>query len=140
MIWLSRKDEFRRMLLTLNARNLDYSGPFRFVTKEKKIVKLHGAELPRFCLYLSADKEGYGATLAVPKNRYDKAREGTSYGMCGVLKNIRHNDFFIITENTEPGAAVRQAVKRAWGEMLFFLFVCCLFLFSIMLFMIPLFI
>jgi hypothetical protein len=138
MIWLSRKDEFKRMLLTLNAQSLDYTGPFLFITKEKKIVKLREAELPVFCLYLSADKEGYGSTLAVPKSRYDKAREGTPYGMCGVIKNIGHGDFFIITENTEPGAAIRQAVKRAWGEMLFIIFVCCLFLLSVLIFLVPL--
>jgi hypothetical protein len=139
MIWFSRNNEFKRMLFTLNARNLIYEGPFRFLTKEKKIVKLHGAEIPRFCLYLSAENEAYGSTLAVREDRYDKARTGTPYGMCGVIKNVRHDDFYIITENTEPDAAIRQAAKRARGEMLFFLIVCCLCLVSIMLFMLPLF-
>lgn len=138
MIRLSAKDEFRRILMTLNAGNLEYIGPFQFITSEKKIIKPKDAEVPRHCLYLTTQSGEYASTVTVSKANYERAKVDEPYGLCGVIKNPYHSDFILITEKTEPEAAIRQAVKRAWGEMFFFLFVCCLFLFSVLLLLIPL--
>jgi hypothetical protein len=138
MIYLSRKDEFRKILLTLSMWNLKYIGVFKFFVRDKKIVKLQEAEVPRYCLYLSTETEDYGSTITVSRKRYDQAKLGKYYGLCGVIRNTRHDDFILITENTNPDTAVSQVVKKSWAKMLFVMIVLGLCMWSILIFIYPL--
>lgn len=119
MIWLNRKVYFKKVVLTLIPHNLEFIGTFEFIVREKKIIKLHEAEVPQYCLYLSTETGQYGTTVIVSKKDYVLARLGKSYGVCGVIKNIKHDDFILITKNTNPDKAIKQAVLKSWGVIFF---------------------
>jgi hypothetical protein len=137
MIWLSRRVVFREIILTLNTYNLEFIGVFKFLVREKKIVKLQGAEVPQFCLYLSTETGDYGSTVTVSKKKYEQAKVEESFGLCGVIKNIKHDDFFLVTENTDPDEAIKKAVRKSWAKMIFIMVVFGLFLCSLLIFAYP---
>jgi hypothetical protein len=138
MIWLSRKAVLKNIILTLNARNLEFVGVFDFLVRDKKIVKLHEAEVPQFCLFLSTETGRYGSTVTVSGKKYNQVRLGEIYGLCGVIKNIKHNDFILVTENANPDTAIRQAVLKSWGKMIFIMLVLGLALVNMLIFLLPL--
>lgn len=137
MIWLSRSEEFKRIILSLNADNLEFMGVFKFLVREKKIVKLHEAEVPQYCLYLSAESGAYGSTVTVSKKKYEQVRTGGVYGLCGIIKNIKYDDFILVTDNTDPDTAIWQAVRKARGKLLFIMIVLGLGIGTLLLFMYP---
>jgi len=138
MIWLDRKEEFKRIIRTLNPWNLEFIGAFEFFTLDKKIVKLKGAEIPKFCLYLSTKTGEYGSTVTVDRKNYDRARVGKPYGLCGVIGNLKHEDFIMVTENTDPDIAIKQMVGRSWAKLFFIMVVLSLCLGSLLIFLYPL--
>lgn len=130
MIWLSRTEVFKRIVLTMNPRNLEFIGAYNFITREKKIVKLQEAEVPQYCLYLSTEAGDFGSTLTVSRKKYEKAKLGQVFGLCGVIRNIKRDNFFLITEDTESGIAIKQVVIKSWLKLIFILFVLGLFIWT----------
>jgi hypothetical protein len=120
-------EELKRIVLTLNARNLEFIGAFRFIVREKKIVKLYRAEVPQYCLYLSTETGDYGSTVTVSKRKYQQAKLGDFFGLCGVISNINRSDFILITEETNPETAIKQAVRTSRLKMAFLMMVLGLF-------------
>lgn len=134
MIWLDRKGEFKKIIMTLNILNLEFVGAFNFIVREKKIVKLYEAEVPRYCLFLSAEGGEYGSTVTVSKNKYVLAREGKPYGLCCVIRNIRHDYYIVAADETNPEAAIRKIVQKSWLKMIFILIVLSLCLGNVLFF------
>ena len=130
MIWLSRKEEMKRIILTLNSRNLEFIGVYNFITREKKIVKLYEAEVPQYCLFLSTETGNYGSTVTVSRKRYEKARIGQVYGLCGVIRNIKRDDFIIVVEHTDSETAIKQVVRKSRLKMVFIMVLLGLFLWT----------
>lgn len=131
MIWLSREEEFKRIIFTLNARNLEFVGAFKFIAREKKIIKLHEAEVPQYCLFLSTETEDYGSTVTVLRKKYEKARVGQVYGLCGVIRNVKRDGFFVVTGDTDSEKAIKHMVRKSWLKMIFILIILGLFLWSL---------
>lgn len=134
MIWLSRMDELKRIVLTLNARNLEFIGAYKFIVREKKIIKLYRSEMPQYCLYLSTETEDYGSTVTVSKRKYQQAKLGAYFGLCGVISNINRSDFILVTEETNPKTAIKQAVRTSRLKMAFLMIVLGLFFGSVLTF------
>jgi hypothetical protein len=127
-------EELKRIILTLNARNLEFIGVHNFIVREKKIVQLYDAEVPQYCLFLSTEKEDYGSTVTVSKKRYEQAKPGESFGLCGVIRNIKRGDFILVTENINPETAIKQAVRTSRLKMTFLMTVLGLFVGTVLIF------
>ncbi len=130
MIHLDRKTYFKNIVFTLFLYNLKFVGLFEFIVLEKAIIKLHNSDATNFCLYLSTKDGQYSSTVIVSEKNYNKAVCNKDYGVCSVIKNVKHDDFILISENTNPDTVIRQIVLKSWCKMIFILFVlalCCIF-------------
>ena len=126
MIWLDRKGEFKKIIMTLNILDLEFVGAFNFIVREKKIVTLQGDEVPQYCLFLSAEGGGFGSTVTVAKDKYAQAKVEKPYGLCSVIRNIKHDYYIVVTEEANPEAAIRKTMRKSWLKMIFIMIVLCL--------------
>jgi hypothetical protein len=138
MIWLSREVEFKNIVMTLNTCSLEFVGVYHFFVREKKVVTLHEAEVPQYCLYLSTETEDYGSTVTVSRKKYEQARLGKLYGLCSVIKNIKHDYYIVYTEDANPDTAIKQLVRKSRLKMLFFITILGLCLGTLLSFIYPL--
>lgn len=138
MIWLSRMEELKRIILTLNPRNLEFIGVSKFITREKKIIKLYEAEVPQYCLFLSTEAGDYGSTVTVSRKKYEQAKLGKVYGLCGVIRNIKRDDFIIVTEDTNPETAIKHVVRKSILKVIFIMIVLGMFLGTMLILVYPL--
>jgi hypothetical protein len=137
MIWTSEKTIIKNMLLTLNARNLKFIGVDKFTVRDKKIIKLKDTELPQFLVLLSTETGMYESIITVSEKRYNQLRKGEFFGSCGIIKNIRHSDFTLLTENINSNSAIIQTVLKSWGKLIFIFIVMGLALLSLFLLLLP---
>jgi hypothetical protein len=121
--------------MTLNGHNLESIGVFHFLVREKKIVKLHEEEVPQYCLYLSTETGEYGSTVTVSRKKYIQARVGKLYGLCSVIRNIKHDYDIVVTDETDPEHAIKKTVHSSRLKMTFLMVVLGLCSGTVMIFL-----
>lgn len=131
MIWLSRREEVKKIVFTLNPRNLEFIGVYKFITRKKKIIKLYQSELPQYCLLLSTETGDYESIVIRTREKYEQAKLEKVYGLCGVIRNINRDDFIIVTDDTDPETAIKHVVRNSIFKMIFIMFVLGLFFVSL---------
>lgn len=137
MIWLSRREEVKKIFFTLNPRNLEFIGVYKFITRKKAIIKLYQSELPQYCLLLSTETGDYESVVIRTKEKYKQAKLEKVYGLCGVIRNINRDDFIIVTDDTDPEIAIKRVVRNSILKMIFIMFVLGLFFLSMVTFVCP---
>ena len=128
MIDLSIKNYFKNIFFTLNFYHLKLVGTFEFIVLDKRVKASRSSESETFFIYLSTKDKEYSSTIVVSQDNFNKAKVNRPYGMCSVVKNIKHPEFIFITEDTNPGTAIKKTVIKSWGKLLFFLLalaLCC---------------
>ena len=132
MIYMSFKNIYKRMFLTLFKRNLYFVGVFEFWVREKKIIKLHSQEIPSYWLYLSTIDNKYSDTLVVKPKEYDKYHLNKCFGKCGVVSHKHKEGYYIVTKNTEAKAAIKEATGFSKIQFIFLVIICILVVISLL--------
>ena len=117
---MSRKTVFKNMIYTLNPFNLKNIGVHNFIIRDKNIIKLKNSDVPSYLVHLTSEGDLYDSVVSVSKKKYNQSKKGEPFGLCSVIRNRKHPEFIMVTEDTDPEKSIRHIVLKAWGMLAFF--------------------